>query len=781
MATSAAGLVQPPSSSPATWRKAKERMDHLVPFIFLPSATASGQLPSDSRTPSGLDCKPQERAIVNNYGFTSLGDGEPLARALLDGLERWASSVDWSTSPFKDLACFNDPYGDGEPTYGVDENDLSHWAHRVLSGSAAALATFLGGKTSVVVGDRDAPRSGKTDFILTLLEDVPGGMFDSSMVELKVAHEIRDRAVISAIRNAALEQRHFLVAGATPPSPTGPPVSAPPLPSERPAADVADAAEAVRSLTIDEVINPRRRSPHLHSIPSPAPSPLAEASSTTVAASLPVSSSIATSSPASTSFPTPTGSPLPAPPLTSSASDLPRIYGFLDSNNNVVVLGETDLVGRLSRNVLSQLGTGLAARLDRYHRLTGDNTSDLDGLPLFILTQNTVLPTFLFGRKLLVAEPRGLGEGFRLLTMSFLWRQRHFVELVQRKARLFTSPRALLDSANEAAATAGKSRSGSATGGGASGASGPSGSSGSGSSSRAGGTRGKTEQEEVGERLPPRSGSSSSIELELDTSYSSIDSVPTSVDSAPDKHTCSTSSASSSSFDRPARPEASYTPFDVVTTSGVVLNCKPVSAHTPPPLPLASTASPSPKTASSRPPPSAAMSSPGKSPVPGLPARIELAHQVGHGASGSVWVDSSGTLAVKLLEIQPGDFVEQIAEPATEADYWAQSQAISVLVFDFVPGQSFKTWVSLAPYTDQVLAAIRALHSFGIIHRDIKPEHFLLSADKISIVDFGRSIRVKVSEPGLYDEEGMVEANLLYPLGADKYDDGVSFASERAE
>ena len=43
---------------------------------------------------------------------------------------------------------------------------------------------------------------------------------------------------------------------------------------------------------------------------------------------------------------------------------------------------------------------------------------------------------------------------------------------------------------------------------------------------------------------------------------------------------------------------------------------------------------------------------------------------------------------------------------------------------------------------DEMLSWLRALHSKGIVHRDVKPENFVLSIDgssTLNIIDFGLS------------------------------------------
>jgi tetratricopeptide (TPR) repeat protein len=163
--------------------------------------------------------------------------------------------------------------------------------------------------------------------------------------------------------------------------------------------------------------------------------------------------------------------------------------------------------------------------------------------------------------------------------------------------------------------------------------------------------------------------------------------------------------------------------------------------------------------------------------VPGLPARYRLIEVIGTGGMGRVFRAHDSTLgrdvAVKVIEhapvgtdgTQPRDrFVREaraaarLAHPNIVAVHDANPQE-GWLVMDLIVGESLRDLSQRGPQTpaqvrafaEQVLAALDAAHSSGVIHRDIKPSNIIVDAKgKVTLVDFGvaRLVDAEVTRTG---------------------------------
>src|SRR4029077_7313764 len=69
------------------------------------------------------------------------------------------------------------------------------------------------------------------------------------------------------------------------------------------------------------------------------------------------------------------------------------------------------------------------------------------------------------------------------------------------------------------------------------------------------------------------------------------------------------------------------------------------------------------------------------------------------------------------------------------------------LAMEYVPGRTLRAllrergwlpWQEALSVIDPVLAGLAAAHQAGIVHRDVKPENVLITADgRVKVVDFG--------------------------------------------
>ncbi|HUS29521.1 MAG TPA: protein kinase [Kofleriaceae bacterium] len=160
-----------------------------------------------------------------------------------------------------------------------------------------------------------------------------------------------------------------------------------------------------------------------------------------------------------------------------------------------------------------------------------------------------------------------------------------------------------------------------------------------------------------------------------------------------------------------------------------------------------------------------------------LPERYVLREVIGTGGMGRVYRAHDTTLgrdvAVKVIEhiavtgddTQPRDrFIREaraaarLAHPNIVAVHDANPEA-GWLVMDLISGESLREIAARGPsspvrvrgFAEQVLGALDAAHSSGVIHRDIKPSNIIVDArGKVTLVDFGvaRLVDAEVTRTG---------------------------------
>jgi beta-lactam-binding protein with PASTA domain/tRNA A-37 threonylcarbamoyl transferase component Bud32 len=148
-----------------------------------------------------------------------------------------------------------------------------------------------------------------------------------------------------------------------------------------------------------------------------------------------------------------------------------------------------------------------------------------------------------------------------------------------------------------------------------------------------------------------------------------------------------------------------------------------------------------------------------------LEGRYAVEAFIAHGGMATVYLATDNRLerrvAVKVMHAHLSDDPETVARFEREARAAARLSSPDVvavydqgtdngrafLVMEFVPGANLRHVVRdrgrLTPgealaVMDHVLAALAAAHSAGLVHRDVKPENVLVTADgRVKVADFG--------------------------------------------
>src|ERR1700735_489707 len=148
-----------------------------------------------------------------------------------------------------------------------------------------------------------------------------------------------------------------------------------------------------------------------------------------------------------------------------------------------------------------------------------------------------------------------------------------------------------------------------------------------------------------------------------------------------------------------------------------------------------------------------------------LDRRYHVRSRIAHGGMATVSLATDTRLdrevALKVMHAdlaRDADFVQRFIGEAKSVAKLSHPNIVGVydqgadgqylyLAMEYVPGQTLRAllrergwlpWQEALAVMDPVLAGLAAAHEAGIVHRDVKPENVLLTADgRVKVVDFG--------------------------------------------
>jgi eukaryotic-like serine/threonine-protein kinase len=148
-----------------------------------------------------------------------------------------------------------------------------------------------------------------------------------------------------------------------------------------------------------------------------------------------------------------------------------------------------------------------------------------------------------------------------------------------------------------------------------------------------------------------------------------------------------------------------------------------------------------------------------------LDGRYHVRARIAHGGMATVYLATDTRLdrevALKVMHAdlaRDADFVGRFTGEAKSVARLSHPNIVSVydqaadgqhlyLVMEYVPGRTLRAllrergwlpWQEALSVLDPVLAGLAAAHRAGIVHRDVKPENVLITADgRVKVVDFG--------------------------------------------
>ena len=148
-----------------------------------------------------------------------------------------------------------------------------------------------------------------------------------------------------------------------------------------------------------------------------------------------------------------------------------------------------------------------------------------------------------------------------------------------------------------------------------------------------------------------------------------------------------------------------------------------------------------------------------------LDGRYHVRTRIAHGGMATVYLATDTRLdrevALKVMHadlVRDADFVGRFIGEAKSVAKLSHPNIVGVydqgadgeylyLVMEYVPGRTLRAllrergwlpWQEALSVMDPVLAGLAAAHRAGIVHRDVKPENVLITADgRVKVVDFG--------------------------------------------
>jgi len=148
-----------------------------------------------------------------------------------------------------------------------------------------------------------------------------------------------------------------------------------------------------------------------------------------------------------------------------------------------------------------------------------------------------------------------------------------------------------------------------------------------------------------------------------------------------------------------------------------------------------------------------------------LDGRYHVRSRIAHGGMATVYLATDTRLdrevALKVMHadlVRDADFVGRFIGEAKSVAKLSHPNIVGVydqaadgqylyLVMEYVPGRTLRAllrergwlpWQEALSVMDPVLAGLAAAHRAGLVHRDVKPENVLITADgRVKVVDFG--------------------------------------------